>query len=316
MPIVDAHHHLWVRPKNQYLLQEFSDDLNCGHKIVSTVFIECQTMYRATGPEATRPVGETEFVASIAAMSERGHHGPTRVAHAIVGFADLSLGAQVEPVLEEHIIAAAGRFRGIRYATGWDASPDIRNSHAASGPRTLAEPAVRAGLTTLATLELAFDAMVFHTQTDDLIDLAQALPGLSIVVGHAGGPLGYGPYSRRDDEVFGVWKAAMQRLAKHPNVTVKLGGLLIRLAAIDYRTAVTPPSSDVLAARWRRYLETSIEQFGADRCMFESNFPVEKMGTGYATLWNAFKRLVEDASESEKQQLFSGTARRVYRLEN
>ncbi len=313
--IVDAHHHVWDFPGNRYLIDELAADLQSGHNVVATVFVECEAMYRQDGPVAMRPVGETEFAAGVAAMSDSGHYGPARVASGIVGFADLALGDAVQPVLEAHVAAGGGRFRGVRYAAGWDASDVIGNSHGVAGPQLLRHPGVRAGFARVAALGLSFDAWAFHTQLADVIDVARAFPALNIIMGHAGGPLGYGPYEGRRDEVFAVWKAAMTELAQHPNVTVKLGGMLMRLAAFDYLALEAPPSSAELAAWWRPWMETCIELFGADRCMFESNFPVEKMGTGYAVLWNAFKTIAQGASPGERQSLFNGTARRVYRLD-
>lgn len=314
IPIIDTHHHLWDYPNNRYLIDEIQADLQCGHRIEGTVFLECNAMWRQDGPQVLRPVGETEFVAGIAAMSDSGGYGPTRIAQGIVGFADLALGARVRPVLEAHLQAGGGRFRGIRYATGWDASPVIGNSHSGHGPQVLRQPEVRQGLAQLADLGLTFDAWVFHPQLQDVIDVARALPQLSIVVGHCGGPLGYGPYAGRQDAVYTQWKAAMTELARCPNVVVKLGGMLMRLAAFDYLLQPRPPTSEELARLWQPYIQGCIELFGPDRCMFESNFPVEKMGTGATVIWNAFKRLCAGASAQEKLALFSGTARRVYRL--
>jgi predicted TIM-barrel fold metal-dependent hydrolase len=252
---------------------ELLADLRTGHDVVATVFVECHAMYRAGGPAALRPVGETEFVAGIAAMSDSGLYGPTRVAAGIVGFADLTLGDRVEPVLETHVRAGGGRFRGVRHSAAWDASEAIGNSAVATGPHLMKRPDFRAGLARLTGLGLSLDAWVFHPQLADLIDLARAFPTTTIIAGHAGGPLGYGPYAGKR------------------------------------------ASSAELAAHWRPYLETCIERFGPARCTFESNFPVEKMGIGYAALWNAFKRIAAGASAAEKLALFSGTARRAYRLE-
>ncbi len=271
-------------------------------------------MYRAGGPVEMRPVGETEFVAGIAAMSDSGRYGPARVAAGIVGFADLTLGDRVEPVLEAQIQAGGGRFRGVRHAAAWDASDVIGNSAVAGGPHLMKRPDFRAGLARLAALGLSLDAWVFHPQLADAIDLARAFPAATIVAGHVGGPLGYGPYAGRRDEVFAAWKAGITGLAACPNVVMKLGGMMMRLAAYDYGTRPAPPSSAELADYWRPYLETCIERFGPARCMFESNFPVDKMGIGWATLWNAFKRIAAGASAAEKLALFSGTARRAYRL--
>ncbi|SHH19872.1 amidohydrolase family protein [Pollutimonas bauzanensis] len=315
LPIIDTHHHLWDPPGNRYLLDELLADLQSGHNVVSTVFVECNAMYRHKGPVEMQPVGETEFVAGIAAMSDSGNYGPTRIAQGIVGFADLKLGDRVRPVLDAHIEAGGGRFRGIRYATAWNASDIIGNSHSAIGPDNLRHPDIRGGLKQLSSLGLSFDAWVFHNQLADVVDIAAAFPDLNIIAGHVGGPLGYGPYLGKRDEVFASWKASVTELAKRPNVSMKLGGMLMRLGSFDYLARPAPLSSSELAAHWRPYMEICIELFGADRCLFESNFPVEKMGTSYALLWNAFKRIAGDASESEKQALFNGTARRVYRLD-
>ena len=315
LPIIDTHHHLWERPDHRYLLHELLADLRTGHNVVATVFLECHAMYRGGGPAEMRPVGETEFVAGIAAMSESGLYGPTRVAAGIVGFADLTLGDRVEPVLQALIRAGGGRFRGVRHSAAWDASPVIGNSAVASGPHLMKQPEFRAGLTRLTALGLSLDAWVFHPQLADAIDLAHAFPSANIIVGHVGGPLGYGPYAGRRDEVFAAWKAGIVELARCPNVVMKLGGMMMRLAAYDYGALPAPPSSAELAAHWGPHIETCVERFGASRCMFESNFPVEKMGIGYAALWNAFKRIAARASVEEKLALFSGTARRAYRLD-
>jgi predicted TIM-barrel fold metal-dependent hydrolase len=315
LPIIDTHHHLWEHPDHRYLLHEFLADAGTGHNLVASVFVECNAMYRASGPVEMRPVGQTEFVAGIGAMSDSGGYGRTRVAAGIVGFADLTLGDRVEPVLEANIRAGGGRFRGVRHSAAWDASDVIGNSRTATGPHLMKQADFRAGLTRLTALGLSFDAWAFHPQLDDTIDLARSFPRATIIVGHVGGPLGYGPYAGKRDDVFASWKPRIAELARCPNVVMKLGGMMMRLAAYDYRTAAAPPSSAELASLWRPYIETCIDLFGANRCMFESNFPVEKMGIGWAALWNAFKRIAAGASATDKTALFSGTARRVYRLD-
>jgi L-fuconolactonase len=314
LPIIDSHHHLWDPPGNRYLLDQYLADVQAGHNVVASVFIECHAMYRAGGPEEMRPVGEVEFAAGVAAMADSGRYGPSRVAAAIVGFADLTLGDRVEAVLEAQIQAGGGRFRGVRHSAAWDASPVIGNSPSAKGPGIYCQAGFRAGFARLAALGLSLDAWVFHPQLADVVDLARAFPDANIVMIHMGGPLGYGPYAGRRDEVFAQWRASMRELAGCANVSVKLGGVMMRLAAFDYLQAPRPPSSAELAELWAPYVETCIELFGAERCMVESNFPVEKMGVGHVALWNAFKRMTAGASVDEKQALFSGTARRVYRL--
>src|SRR5713226_5508647 len=243
LPIIDTHHHLWNRPQHRYLLDEFLADVRTGHHLVATVFEECHSMYRASGPEEMKSVGETEFVAGVAAMSASGLYGPTRVAAGIVGFADLTLGDRVEPVLEAHLRASGGRFRGVRHSAGWDASPVIGNSRV-DGPHLLRQADFRAGLARLTALGLSLDAWVFHPQLADVIDLARTFPTATIIVGHVGGPLGYGPYAGKKEEVFAACKAKITELATCPNVFMKLGGMMMRLAAFDYGTAPVPPSSE------------------------------------------------------------------------
>ena len=313
LPIIDTHHHLWVRGDHRYLLEDLLVDLNSGHNVVATVFLQCHSMYRADGPKEMRPIGETEFVNGIAAMSASGMFGATRVAAGIVGYADLAMGDRVEAVLEAHIRAGGGRFRGVRDSGNWDADPIIGNG--ASEPHRYLRPEFRVGLNRLTAMGLSLDAWVFHTQLAEVVDLARACPDANMIMGHCGGPLGYGPYAGKRDEVFAAWKSGVTELAKCPNVSMKLGGMMMRLAAYDYMALDAPPSSEQLAACWGPYIETCIELFGPQRCLFESNFPVEKMGIGWVALWNAFKRITAGASADEKLAMFSGTAKRVYRLE-
>jgi L-fuconolactonase len=315
LPIIDTHHHLWDRGGHRYFLSDFLADAATGHNLVATVFLECHSMYRAAGPAEMRPVGETEFVAGQAAMSASGMSGPTRVAAGIVGFADLTRGDRVEPVLEAHLRAGGGRFRGVRHAAAWDASDIIGNSESAGGPHLYRRPEFRAGLARLTRLGLSLDAWAFHPQLGEVVELARAHPDANIIVGHVGGVLGYGPYTGKRDEVFEAWKTRMTELARCPNVSLKLGGMMMRLAAYDYRTEPKPPTSTQLASLWKPYFETGIELFGPSRCLLESNFPVDKMGIGWAALWNAFKRITAGASRADREAMFAGTARRVYRLE-
>ncbi len=323
LPIIDTHHHLWDQlpaalPQDQgaddnvYLLDEFAEDFNSSHNTVATVYVQCHAKYRSTGPEEMKPVGETEFAAGIGAMSDRGAHGKTRVCQGIVGAADLTLGERVRPVLEAHVQAGGGRFRGVRASAAFDPDPIIGNT--SDVPGVYLRPDFRAGVAQLSAMGLSLDAWVFHTQLADVIDLARACPDTNIIMGHCGGPLGYGPYAGKRDEVFAHLKRSLAKLAECPNVSMKLGGMMIRLAAIDYLDLPVPLSSVELARRWGPYVETCIELFGPRRCMFESNFPVEKAGTGWSTLWNAFKRITAGASADEKTLLFSGTAKLVYRL--
>jgi predicted TIM-barrel fold metal-dependent hydrolase len=315
LPIVDPHHHLWDRPDWRYLLPELLADTGQGHNIVATVFVQCRAMHRAEGPEAFRPVGETEFVNGIAAMSASGGYGPTRVAAGIVGHVDLRIGARAHEVLEAHIAAGGGRFRGIRHISAWDPDPIVMNP-AYQPPRDmLHRPEFCEGFSRLAPLDLSFDAWLYHPQIPDLTALARAFPETRIVLDHVGGPLGIHSYAGRRDEVFATWHAGMRELATCPNVCVKLGGLGMRINGMGFEEAEDPPSSDTLATAWRPYIETTIGLFGAGRCMFESNFPVDKGSYGYGVFWNACKKLAAGAGAAERTALFSGTAARFYRLE-
>lgn len=314
-PIVDPHHHLWDRPDWEYMLPDLLADLNAGHTVVATVFVQARAFHRADGPEEMRPVGETEFVNGVAAMSAAGRYGPARACAGIVGHADLRLGARVQAVLDAHLRAGNGRFRGIRHITAWDDEPTALNPGYPMPAKLMEDRAFREGFRVLANNGLTFDAWLYHPQIPELTALARAFPEARIVLDHVGGPLGIGRYEGKRDEVFAAWQPAIRELAGCPNVFVKLGGLGMRINGFGFERADVPPSSEMLAAAWKPYIETCIEAFGARRCMFESNFPVDKGSYSYAMCWNAFKRLAGGASEDEKTALFSGTAARFYRLD-
>jgi len=316
LPIIDPHHHFWDAPhRGQYFLPELLADISGGHNIVSTVFLECQSMYRKDGPRNMAPVGEVEFVNGIAAMSASGTYGPCRVAEAIIGHADLTLGARVREVLEAQLTVGGGRFRGIRYGVSWDADPTIARYFSRVVPPGLARDAkFREGFAQLAGLGLSFESWQYHPQLPDAIDLARAFPDTTMILNHVGGVLGIGPYLGRRSEIHAGWRKDIFELAKCPNVNVKLGGIGMTSFGFDFHERDVPPSSEELAAAWRQYVEPCIEAFGVNRCMFESNFPPDNQSCGYTELWNAFKRITASASASEKTALYSGTAARVYRL--
>jgi predicted TIM-barrel fold metal-dependent hydrolase len=313
LPICDPHHHLWDHPGRRYLLDELLADTGSGHAVRATVFVECLSMYRAGGPAPRRPVGETEFVNGIAAMSASGRYGPTRVAAGIVSFADLTLGEPVGEVLDAHR-AASPRFRGVRHAAGWDASEAVRNSHTNPPPGLLGDGRFRRGFAELARRGLTFDAWCYHPQIPEVADLAQAFPDVTIVLDHFGGPLGIGPYRGRRAEVFAWWRDAIRGLAACPNVVAKLGGLVMPLNGFGFHKRAEPVTSAELAEATREWYLHAIDCFGVERCMFESNFPVDKVSASYRVLWNAFKRLTATFSAAEKAALFHDTAARVYGL--
>jgi len=313
-PIVDPHHHLWDRGGQRYLIEELAADTGSGHNVIATVYVEARSMYRAGGPEALRPVGEIEFANGAAAMSASGGYGPAAICAGIVGHVNLMLGEAARPVLEAEIAAGQGRFRGIRHSSAWDADPDVAHMYATRPKGLLLDSTFRKGFACLAPLGLSFDAWLFHPQIGELADLARAFPETRIVLDHCGGPVGIGSYANRREEIFPGWKASIRDAARCPNVVVKLGGLAMRLLGYDFHERPLPPSSEEAAAAWRPYIETCIEAFGPDRCMFESNFPPDKGQCSYQVIFNAFKRIAAPYSEAEKTALFSKTATDVYGL--
>jgi L-fuconolactonase len=311
LPICDAHHHLWERLPSGYMLDDLLQDLRAGHNIVSTVAVECRYGYRNDGADELKPVGEVEFLDSIA---ERVASDPTitpRVAAAIVGHANLRLGDAVAPVLEAHMAASPHRFRGIRHSATWDGSDALR-SEAAQG--LLGDSKFRHGFAWLAKLGLSFDAWVYHPQLTEVGELARAFPSVPIILNHVGAPLGIGPYAGKRAETFQLWNSGIVQLAKYSNVVVKLGGLGSVRSGYDWHERAVKPSSLELANILQPYIEHCIEKFGVDRCLFESNFPVEKLANTYVNLWNAFKRMTESYTIAERAALFHDTAARVYRI--
>jgi L-fuconolactonase len=312
LPICDPHHHLWEYPTSRYLRAEFLRDIEAGHRILKTVHVECLQWYRTAGPAELRCVGETEFIDAIGATDERACGRP-RIAAGIVGFADLTLGAAVLPVLDAHL-AASQRVRGIRYSTAWDASQEIRATHTHPPPGLLADPAFRAGFACLARLGLSFDAWLYHTQFAELAQLAEEFPGVSIVLNHMGGPLGIGPYADRRAEVFRDWRQRLAELARCDNIFLKLGGRTMALSGFGWHRRAVPPGSEELAQAMAPYFRACIDLFGPQRCMFESNWPVDQASCSYVVLWNAFKRVTRGYSDGERHALFHDTAVRAYRL--
>jgi predicted TIM-barrel fold metal-dependent hydrolase len=334
LPIIDPHHHLWdfepllgvlpetahpfgaiVRTTPRYLFSELLADARSGHNVIGTVFVQCGAFYRANGPPEMKPVGEVEYVNGAAARSASGLYGDFRACAGIVGHADLTRGDAAAAVLEAEVAAGNGRFRGIRHIGAHDPDDRVLGPLAHAPAALYAHADFRAGFTHLGRLGLSFDAWVLEPQIGEVTDLARAFPDTSIVLDHVGTPVGLGAYAGQLGERFGVWRDAIRDLASCPNVMVKLGGLAMPFPALPGLGPDTRPASERLAELWRPYIDTCIEAFGPARAMFESNFPVDKWGADYATLWNAFKRLAASASSDEKRHLFAGSAARFYRLD-
>jgi len=319
IPICDPHHHFWDRrpariPYQNYLLPELYEDLNSGHNVRSTVFVETNAMYRPNGPEEMKPVGEVEFVQGLAAAADTGLYGPAKAAASIVGHADLNLGGRVEPVLEALSAASPNRFRGIRHAVTWDSDFRIQNNRWDLQSQLMDEK-FREGARVLARMGFTFDAWMYFPQLPELVEFARAIPELTIILNHIGGVLRVGPYADRDEEVLPKWRQGLSAVADCSNIYVKLGGIGQPRTGYDWSDREKPIGSEELAELMSPYMNYAIEQFGPERGMFESNFPPDKVGHSYNVLYNAFKILSKDYSTTERTAMFQGTAERVYRVE-
>ena len=315
--IIDPHHHLWDgradRPMLRYFLDELLED-TADLNVRQTVFIECGAMYNADAPTAMAPVGETEFVAGVSAQSASGMYGDLRACTGIVGHADLLLGAAVGEVLDAHM-AMSDRFRGIRHHASWDPSPDVPNSRIVEIPHIYLNETYREGFAELGKRGLSFEGWLYHPQIPELTDLARAFPETTIILNHLGGPLGVGPYAGKHDEYFPGWRDSITELAACENVVAKVGGIQMVINGFGWEQMERAPSSDELLAVNRPWYEHTIQSFGPERCMFESNFPVDKACCSYTNMYNQFFKLVADYPQDEKDQMFHDTAMRVYRLE-
>lgn len=315
IPIVDAHHHLWTRPNNNYFLPDFLRDIDTGHQVVASVFVECNTAYRATGPDDLKVIGETEFAANAAKTAASLDSRNPRVAAAIVGCVDLRRGSRVPLILDAQMEAGAGHFKGVRMTSAWHPHNDVRATTSDVPDGMLLQSDFRDGFAHLSQHGLSFDGWLYHTQLDDFIDLARSFPDTTLILNHVGAPVGVGPFAGKRDEVFKRWSERINELARCDNVLVKLSGLGLRIAGFSFHEQPKAPTSSMLADAWRPYIETCIEAFGPDRCMFASNFPVDKGTCSYAVLWNAFKRITSGCSNEEISVLFAGTAKHAYRLD-
>jgi L-fuconolactonase len=311
LPICDAHHHLWLDTGHTgfpYTIDDLRADTTSGHNVRRTVFVECHAEYRKDGPVELRPVGEVEFVADAA---ETGARTPGPEIEGIVGHADLTLGDAVDDVLAALDAAGRGRFRGVRHSTAWDAAP-MGNNAVRGG--LLGEREFRAGVHTLGARGCSFDAMVYHTQIGELTELARDCPEVTIVANHLCVPIAGGPYRGKAEEVRAVWRRDLPGLAGCENVVLKIGALIRPLSGERWDKREVKASSEEIAAAWGDEIAFAIDGFGPSRCMFESNFPVDKACFGYVEIWNAFKRMAASFSPAEKLDLFHDTAARAYRL--
>ncbi len=309
--IVDPHHHLWERDGARYLLDELHADTGSGHDVRQTVFLECRERWTRDGPEHLRPVGETRFVAGVA---EASTHSPGHaVIAAIVAHADLEH-PLLDEALDAHEEAGRGLFRGIRHSGAHEPDPQPLSIPGRARKNLYESEAFRAGVARLGERGLTFDTWHYHHQNRAFRDLAEAVPGTAMVLDHFGTPLGVGPYAGRCEEIFAAWKDDIAAIAECPNVHAKLGGLAMPDNGFGWHDRARPVDSDTFAATQGRYYRHAIACFGPERCMFESNFPVDRVSVSYKVLWNGFKKIAADYDEAAQTAMFADTARQVYRL--
>ncbi len=315
--IIDPHHHLWRNRFNRdYLLPELWQDTGSGHNVKKTVFMECRAFYDREAPPHLAPLGETKTITEFAKASRDDPQQATIAG--IVGHADLTL-AGTEPsllndLLDQHIELSNGLFKGVRHAAAHDKRPEDLLIPGSAPPYLHGKESFRSGVKILAEKGLTYDTWHFHHQNLDFLDLARTVPECTMILDHFGTPLGVGIYSSCKDEIFQEWKEEIAELAKCPNVYAKLGGLAMPDNGFKWHLGTKPPSSDDFVAAQKKYYLHTIKCFGPERCMFESNFPVDRLSISYHVLFNGFKKLVADFSEDEKHAMFYGTAEKVYSL--
>ena len=309
--IVDPHHHLWPQPHMAYNMAELLADARSGHKVVETVFMECGASYLSEGPEHLRPVGETRFVAAAAAIAAADPRGPRITG--IVAHADLTH-PDLDRILDAHEAAAGGLFRGIRHAGARDREPDKLRIPGRAPEGLYADPAFRRGVARLGARGLTYDTWHYHHQNQAFCELAKAVPGTTMILDHFGTPLGVGRFAGQRDTIFAAWKADVAAIAECPNVYAKLGGMAMPDNGYGWHEQKRPPTSDAFVAAQKRYYDHMIACFGPERCMFESNFPVDRWSISYPVLWNGLKKIAAAYPEAAQARMFSGTARAVYRL--
>lgn len=314
LPIVDAHHHLLVRPGLRYLLDDYLADAKAGHRIVASVYMEVLTFARREGPDLLRPLGEVEFANGAGAMCAGGY-SDVQACAGIVGQADMRVGDAIAELLDRALEAAPERFRGVRQIAIDDPTEAPYRFITNRPPRGLYKmPAFRSALRQVAQRGLTFDIAVFHHQLGEAIELADAFPDAMFVLGHCGHAMAMDMNEPERGEVFRALRASMIELGRRPNVYCKVGGLGLPFWGFKLEERSDAIGGAELAALWRPFVETSIEAFGAQRCMMESNYPIDSRSAGFVPLWNALKHIVRGASADEKAELFHRTAARVYRL--
>jgi L-fuconolactonase len=318
IPIIDPHHHLWDVGFGRYYIEELLEDINSsGHNIVSTVYIMSSSntkIYSKDGLEEFKPLTEIEFATSEGKRADLIPNNRVKVNASIVGSVDLTYGNKLQPVLEKAVNISEGRLKGIRMLLASHTDPRISSGAVKSDLGLMLHPNFIDGAKCVQDANLSLDFWIYHTQLNEMEKIARALPDLTIILNHIGGPIHIGEYEGKQAATHREWRSAMMRLSRIPNINVKLGGLGMAVNGAKFHNSKFPPNSVQLSDIWKPWIYETIDMFGFDRCMFESNFPVDKGSCSYGALWNAFKIIAKDMSDDEINKLFSKNAAKIYKI--
>ena len=318
IPIIDPHHHLWDVGFGRYYIEELLEDINSsGHNILSTVYIMSSSntkIYSKDGLEEFKPLTEIEFATSEGKRADLIPNNRVKVNASIVGSVDLTYGNKLQPVLEKAVNISEGRLKGIRMLLASHTDPRISSGAVKSDLGLMLHPNFIDGAKCIQDANLSLDFWIYHTQLNEMEKIARALPDLTIILNHIGGPIHLGEYEGKQAATHREWRSAMMRLSRIPNINVKLGGLGMAVNGAKFHNSKFPPNSVQLSDVWKPWIYETIDMFGFDRCMFESNFPVDKGSCSYGALWNAFKILAKDMSDDEINKLFSKNAAKIYKI--
>jgi L-fuconolactonase len=318
IPIIDPHHHLWDVGFGRYYIEELLEDINSsGHNILSTVYIMSSSntkIYSKDGLEEFKPLTEIEFATSEGKRADLIPNNKVKVNASIVGCVDLTYGNKLKPVLEKAVNISEGRLKGIRMLLASHTDPRISSGAVKSDLGLMLHPNFIDGAKCIQDANLSLDFWIYHTQLNEMEKIARALPDLTIILNHIGGPIHLGEYEGKQAATHREWRSAMMRLSRIPNINVKLGGLGMAVNGAKFHNSKFPPNSVQLSDVWKPWIYETIDMFGFDRCMFESNFPVDKGSCSYGALWNAFKILAKDMSDDEINKLFSKNAAKIYKI--
>ena len=318
IPIIDPHHHLWDVGFGRYYIEELLEDINSsGHNIVSTVYIMSSSntkIYSKDGLEEFKPLTEIEFATSEGKRADLIPNNRVKVNASIVGSVDLTYGNKLQPVLEKAVNISEGRLKGIRMLLASHTDPRISSGAVKSDLGLMLHPNFIDGAKCVQDANLSLDFWIYHTQLNEMEKIARALPDLTIILNHIGGPIHIGEYEGKQAATHREWRSAMMRLSRIPNINVKLGGLGMAVNGAKFHNSKFPPNSVQLSDVWKPWIYETIDMFGFDRCMFESNFPVDKGSCSYGALWNAFKIIAKDMSDDEINKLFSKNAAKIYKI--